>query len=69
MSIETIEQRLAALEQAMRDLQQRLANGPPSANWLEKVVGSITDKEAFREIVDLGRAIRMADRPWTNPLQ
>jgi hypothetical protein len=67
MATESLEQRVAALEQAVKDLQQRLANGATSESWLEKVSGCITDKEAFREIVELGRAIRAADRPPDEP--
>jgi hypothetical protein len=58
-----LEQRLAALERAVADLQQQLAMCSPSTNWLDKVTGSITDEEAFLEALEYGRAIRSADRP------
>jgi hypothetical protein len=58
-----IEQRLAAVERAVSELQQRLANLPPAANWLEQIVGSFKDEPAFEEVLEHGRAIRSADRP------
>jgi hypothetical protein len=59
----TLEQRLAVVEQTVADLQRRLAGGPPPSDWLEKVVGSITDEAAFLEALEFGRAFRSADRP------
>lgn len=56
----TIEQRLAGLEVAVADLQRRLPAPTPS-NWLDKLIGSISDKEAFLEVLALGRAYREAD--------
>jgi hypothetical protein len=58
-----LEQRLAALERAVVDLQRRRAVAPPSDNWLQKVIGSISDPEAFQEALAFGRAFREADRP------
>jgi hypothetical protein len=62
-----LEQRLAALERAVADLQGRLAGGPPPDNWLERVTGSISDEPAFLEALELGRSIRQADRPPAEP--
>jgi hypothetical protein len=59
--------RLAALERAVADLQQRLAGGVPAGNWLEKVTGSITDETAFLEALEYGRAFRSAGRPPDEP--
>ena len=64
MSNETIlEQRLAAVEHAVADLQRLLAGGPTPSDWLDKVTGSVTDEAAFREALEFGRAFRSADRP------
>ena len=60
MAIEpTIKERLAALEQAVADLQR-----PQSApvNWWEHIIGSFKDEPAFDEVLAHGRAIRSADR-------
>jgi hypothetical protein len=59
----TIEQRLAAVEREVAELRSLLTLTSPPANWLEKVTGSVTDEAAFREVLELGRAIRLADRP------
>ena len=61
----TIEQRLAALETAVREIRQYLLLRPrtPDTNWLEKVIGSMKDEPAFLEVVEYGRAFRQADRP------
>jgi len=59
-----LERRLATLEGAVRDLQ-RFAAAP--ADWLDKVIGSISDEGAFDEALEFGRAIRNADRPPDEP--
>lgn len=59
----TLERRLAAVEQAVADLQRRDAEGTDPSRCLEKVIGSITDEAAFREALEYGRAFRSADRP------
>jgi hypothetical protein len=58
-----IERPLAALEEAIADLQQRLSAAPASGNWLDLVTGSISDEPAFLEALECGRAFRSADRP------
>ncbi|MFI5386883.1 MAG: transferase hexapeptide repeat containing protein [Fimbriimonadales bacterium] len=57
------ERRLAAVEQAFADLQRRLANVADPNNWLDKVIGSISDVEAFEEALKYGREFRYSDRP------
>jgi hypothetical protein len=58
-----IEQRLAAVEAAVRELQRLLTIRAQEPNWLEKVTGSITDESAFLEALEYGRSFRQADRP------
>jgi hypothetical protein len=62
-SEESIEQRLAALERAVADLQRQMASRPPVPDWLERFTGAFKDEPAFAEVVEYGRAIRAADRP------
>jgi len=62
----TIEQRLAALEAAVKELQSRLPVPTPDPKWWEKT-GPITDVEAFDEAMEYGRAFRYADRPPDEP--
>ena len=57
-----IEQRLTAVEDAVRELRQQLADRP-AANWVEQITGSFKDEPAFAELLEYGRAIRSADRP------
>jgi hypothetical protein len=59
----TLEQRLVTLEAAVSDLQQKLEEKPASKNWLEKLIGSISDEDVFREALEYGRAFRQADKP------
>jgi hypothetical protein len=59
----SIEQRLTAVEQAVSELQQRLAHLPGATNWVARITGSFKDEPAFAEVLALGRAIRTADRP------
>lgn len=58
-----LEQRMTALEAAVRELQQAMQQRKPAADWLERVVGSMKDEPAFEEVLAHGRAIRQADRP------
>ena len=59
MTTETsLEQRLIAVEQAVSELQQRVAHLPPTTNWLARITGSFKDEPAFEEVL-----IRAADRP------
>lgn len=58
-----LEQRLTAVEQAVRDLQRLVAARVPAQDWLERVTGSMKDEPAFAEVLEYGRAIRQADRP------
>jgi hypothetical protein len=59
----TVEQRLNTLEQAVFDLQHKLESKPISENWLEKLIGSVSDEEAFLEALEYGRAFRQSDKP------
>jgi len=59
----SIEQRLTAVEQAVSELQQRLAHLPVATNWVTRIAGSFKDELAFEEVLAWGRAIRAADRP------
>ena len=58
----SVDQRLAAVEAAVVDLQKQLADSQ-SLNWLQQVTGSFKDEPAFEEVLAYGRAIRQADHP------
>lgn len=59
----TLEQRLATIEHTIADLKLRIDSTRPAKNWLEKVIGSISDEEAFLEALEYGKSLRYADRP------
>jgi len=59
----TLEQRLITLEQVVFDLQHKFENQPSSDNWLENLIGSISDDAAFLEALEYGRAFRQSDKP------
>ncbi len=55
------EQRLAILEQTVADIKHQVIDAPTYSNWLEKVIGSISDEPAFLEALEYGRSLRHAD--------
>ncbi|MEA5581895.1 transferase hexapeptide repeat containing protein [Nodularia harveyana UHCC-0300] len=59
----TVEQRLNTLEQAVFDLQHKLESKLISENWLEKLIGSVSNEEVFLEALEYGRAFRQSDKP------
>jgi hypothetical protein len=59
----TLDQRMTALEQAVRELQEVMKARKPEPDWLDRVIGSMKDEPAFDEVLAYGRAIRQADRP------
>jgi hypothetical protein len=58
-----VENRLAAVERAVRELQARLGVGEQDPNWINRITGILKDSPAFGEVIELGRQIRSADRP------
>jgi hypothetical protein len=63
MANATLEQRMTEIEIAVRELQEALRIRKPAADWLSQVIGSMKDEPAFDEVLALGRAARLADRP------
>jgi hypothetical protein len=59
----TLEERMAALEEAVRELQESMKSRSPAPDWLDRVIGSMKDEPAFDEVLAYGKAIRQADRP------
>ncbi len=60
---EIIEQRLAAVETAVEEIQRHLSCDTKAPNWVERFTGSFKDEPAFAEVIEYGRVIRAADRP------
>ena len=63
MSETRLEQRMTALEESVRELQEAMYARQPSPDWLDRVIGSMKDEPAFDEVLAHGRTIRQADRP------
>jgi len=59
----TLDQRMTAMEEAVRELQEVLKARKPSLDWLDRVIGSMKDEPAFDDVLAYGRAIRQSDRP------
>jgi uncharacterized membrane protein YcaP (DUF421 family) len=57
-----LENRLSNLEKTVSVLQSQIKE-KSSENWLEKLIGSVSDEEAFIEALEYGRAFRQADKP------
>ena len=61
MEINTsLEERLAAVESAISQLQQQVSTPQPT-NWLQQITGSFKDEPAFEEMLAYGRLIRQGD--------
>lgn len=58
-----LERRLAIIEQEVANLKRKSENNSLSGNWLDKLIGSISDQSAFLEALEYGRAFRQADKP------
>ncbi len=59
----TIEHRLASLEQEVAQLKRKSDRNFIASNWLDKLIGSISDEPAFLEALEYGRSFRQADKP------
>ena len=59
--IQSLRERVSALEQIVQKLQSRIAPGP-RGDWLDNVIGSVTDVDGFKEVLRLGREYRNSDR-------
>lgn len=57
-----LERRLLTLEQAVVNLQRKVED-KPSEDWLEKLIGSVSDEAAFLDALEYGSAFRQADCP------
>lgn len=57
------EERLAAVETALGEIQRHLTTLPPGPNWLEQIIGSCKDEPAFDEVIAFGRVFRFGQVP------
>ena len=66
LTLENLEQRIAALEQEMAQWRQTRQQGVRFKDW-RQAVGQFTASELSEEIDAAGREIREADRRQTEP--
>ena len=59
----TLDERIKAMEEAVRELQVWVKARKPAPDWLDRVIGSMNDEPDFDDVLAYGRAIRQADRP------
>ncbi|HVC96954.1 MAG TPA: hypothetical protein VND64_24965 [Pirellulales bacterium] len=62
--METIEQRVTALEKEVADLKKQL---PRKDNWVDEIVGSMKDFPEFDEVLRLGAEFRRSQHPPDEP--
>ena len=58
-----LEGEVADLKQEIVDLKQKNIDRSTANNWMDRLVGSISDEAAFLEALDYGRSVRQADKP------
>jgi hypothetical protein len=56
----SLEERLAAVETAIAELQRQIGLSQQT-DWLQEITGSFKDEPAFEEVLAYGRAIRQGD--------
>jgi hypothetical protein len=61
-----LEEEVSDLKQEIIDLKQKNTDRPTANNWMDKLVGSISDEAAFLEALEYGRSFRQADQPLDN---
>ena len=57
-----LEEKVTDLKQEIVDLKQKNIDQPTVTNWMDKLVGSISDEAAFLEALEYGRSVRQADQ-------
>ena len=49
----TLDERMSAMEQAVRELQAAIKARKPGPDWLDRVIGSMKDEPAFDDVLAL----------------
>ncbi|MBI1916619.1 MAG: hypothetical protein HYS12_18080 [Planctomycetes bacterium] len=62
ITLETLAERVAALEKAVATLRQLQPTFPPGKDW-RRTIGMFAGDEVMKEIFEAGRLIREAGRP------
>lgn len=61
-TIETLENRVEALEREVEQLKAAQSSPAPKANWIDDIYGIFADDPGFVEMVELGAQYRERDR-------
>ena len=56
-----LERRLAIIEQEVSELKRKADSKATSSNWIDNLIGSISDESAFLEALEYGRSFRKVD--------
>jgi hypothetical protein len=59
---QTLEERVAHVEQDLAQLKSQIQHLRPGQGWIDRITGSFKDDPDFDEILRLGQEIRRADR-------
>jgi len=59
----SLEQRVEAVENAVRELQRAIEPKKSNHDWLEAVIGSMQNDPAFNDVLAYGREFRDSQRP------
>jgi hypothetical protein len=58
-----LEQRIEAVEVAVRELQQAIEPEKSNCDWLKNVIGSMQDEPEFDKVLLYGRELTESERP------
>lgn len=61
-TIETLENRVEALEREVEQLKAAQSSPAPKANWIDDIYGIFADDPGFVEMVELGAQYRERER-------
>ena len=57
-NMESLEQRVAALESELAELKRQLGRARSNGNWVDEISGSMKSFPEFEEVTRLGREFR-----------
>lgn len=57
----TVESRIAALEQEVKSIKQRIDRRPRDHDWLSNVTGSMAEMPEFDAVLEIGQSLRRQD--------
>jgi virulence-associated protein VagC len=64
----SVEERLAAVEAALAELQKQVVINPAKSDWVQQVTGSFEHEPEFEVVLAYGRAIRQGDQSVLEPV-